>query len=291
MATVPGGDYPAYADAQVRELVERVAPEVLWNDIAWPAPPAALWRLFADYYAAVPEGLVNDRWIARSWVTDALRLRPLRALADRFVERAVRSGRADLTPPRPPHCDVRTPEYAVFPDVRTAKWECVRGIDKSFGYNRNSREEDFLSQRELIHSLADIVSKNGNLLLNVGPRGEDAAIPEAQLRRLRWLGEWLRTNGEAVYGTRPWRRAEGTTREGVPVRFTARGDTVYAILLGAPPGPTVTFEDLPLEGTRRVEVLGCGPLPWRREGTALRVELGALPAGAPAHTVALSPSR
>ena len=288
MASVPGGDYPAYADAQVRELVERVAPEVLWNDIAWPGPPSALWRLFADYYAAVPEGLVNDRWLTRSFVTDALRLRPLRALADRFVERSVRREGADLTPPRPPHCDVRTPEYAVFPDARPKKWECVRGMDKSFGYNRASREEDFLSQRELLHSFADIVSKNGNLLLNVGPRGEDAAIPDAQLRRLRWLGEWLRGNGDAVYGTRPWRRAEGATREGVPVRFTARGDTVYAILLGAPPGGALTLEDVPLADGARVELLGHGPLPWRREGTALRLELGALPASAPAYAVALT---
>lgn len=177
-------------------------------------------------------------------------------------------GRADLTPPKPPHCDVRTPEYAVFPDVRRKKWECVRGIDKSFGYNRISREEDFLSQRDLIHSFADIVSKNGNLLSNVGPRGEDAAIPGAQLRRLQWLGAWLATNGEAVYGTRPWRRAEGATREGVPVRFTARGEGVYAILLGAPPGPALTLEELPLADGARVELLGRGPLSWRREGGA-----------------------
>jgi alpha-L-fucosidase len=285
---VPGGDYPSYADAQVRELVERVAPDVLWNDIAWPGSADALWRLFADYYAAVPEGLVNDRWLTRSRLTDALRLRPLRWLADRLVERAVRSGRADPTPPRPPHCDVRTPEYAVFPGVRREKWECVRGMDKSFGYNRASREEDFLSRSELIHSFADIVSKNGNLLLNVGPRGEDAAIPEPQLRRLRWLGDWLRANGEAVYGTRPWRRAEGATREGVPVRFTARGDVVYALLLGAAPGGALTLEDVPLADGARVELLGKGPVPWRRDGATLRVELGALPADAPAHALALT---
>lgn len=291
MASVPGGDYAAYADAQVRELVERVAPDVLWNDIAWPGPPEALWRLFADYYDAVPDGLVNDRWLTRGWLTDALRLRPLRWLADRLLEAAVRSGRADPAPPRPPHCDVRTPEYASFPQARREKWECVRGIDKSFGYNRASREEDFLQQRELIHSFADAVSKNGNLLLNVGPRGEDGGIPEAQLARLRWLGEWLRTNGEAVYATRPWRRAEGSTREGVPVRFTARGETLYAILLGEPAGSAVTLLDLPLADGARVELLGRGPVPWRREGAGLRVELGALPADAPAHALALAPVR
>ncbi len=291
MASVPGGAYPAYADAQVRELVRRYAPEVLWNDIAWPSGREALFSLLADYYDAVPDGLVNDRWLTRSWITDALRFGPLRALADLLLKRAVRSGRAELTPPRPPHCDVRTPEYAVFPTARPEKWECVRGIDKSFGYNRFSKEEDFLSHAALIHSFADIVSKNGNLLLNVGPRGEDAALPEPQLRRLQWLGAWLATNGDAVYGTRPWRRAEGTTREGLPVRFTARDDAVHAILLGTPAGASVTIEDLaPAEGAR-VELLGRGPLPWRTEGGALRVELGAPLPDAPAHALAISALR
>ncbi|HEX2486570.1 MAG TPA: alpha-L-fucosidase [Myxococcota bacterium] len=287
MASVPGGSYPAYADAQVRELVARVAPDVLWNDIAWPTGRAGLWRLFADYYAAVLEGVVNDRWATRSWVTDALRLRPLRALADRAIERLVARGRANLTPPRPPHCDFRTPEYAVFPDVRREKWECVRGIDKSFGYNRASREEDFLSRRELVHSFADIVSKNGNLLLNVGPRGEDAVVPDAQLARLRWLGEFLARSGEAVYGTQPWRRAEGTTREGVAVRFSARADAVYAIVLGWPAGAVLTLEDVALAEGGGVELLGRGPVRWQRDGTALRVELGEAPRDEPAFALAL----
>jgi alpha-L-fucosidase len=288
MASVPGGDYPAYADAQVRELIERFGPEVLWNDIAWPTRPDALWRLFADYYEAAPEGLVNDRWLTPSWVTRALRMRPVRALADRLLRRLVRSGKADLTPPRPPHCDTRTPEYAVFPTARREKWECVRGIDKSFGYNRVSREEDFLSERELIHSFADIVSKNGNLLLNVGPRGEDAAIPEPQRRRLAWLGAWLRTNGAAVYGTRPWSRAEGTTREGPGVRFTTKGGAVYAIVLGTPPGTSLTLLDFaPPEGAR-VELLGRGPLVWKRDGDALRLELGTPLPPAPAHAFSIS---
>jgi alpha-L-fucosidase len=289
MASVPGGDYPAYADAQVRELIERFGPEVLWNDIAWPTRPEALWRLFADYYEAAPEGLVNDRWLTPSWVTRALRVRPLRALADRLLRRLVRSGKADLTPPRPPHCDTRTPEYAVFPTARREKWECVRGIDKSFGYNRISKEEDFLSERELIHSFADIVSKNGNLLLNVGPRGEDAAIPEPQLRRLAWLGAWLRTNGAAVYGTRPWTRAEGTTREGPGVRFTAKGGAVYAIVLGTPPGTSVTIEAFEAPEGARIELLGRGPVASKRDGGALRIELDAPLPARPAHAFSIAP--
>jgi alpha-L-fucosidase len=125
----------------------------------------------------------------------------------------------------------------------------------------------------------------------VGPRGEDAGIPEPQLRRLQWLGAWLETNGAAVYGTRPWRRAEGATRCGLRVRFTAKGDAVHAILLGTPAGPSVTIEDLAPADGARVELLGRGPRPWRLEQGALRVELGGPLPAAPAHALAISAVR
>ena len=83
------------------------------------------------------------------------------------------------------------------------------------------------------HLLADIASKNGNLLLNAGPMA-DGTVPELQASRLRALGAWLAKNGDAIYGTRPWERAAGETADGIPVRFTSKGDAVFAILLGQP---------------------------------------------------------
>ena len=169
------------------------APDVLWNDIAWPGDQASFYRLVADYYNAIPEGVINDRWLAANWLTRAMKLAPVRAVVDRVLTRAVRKAfekpDAKFAPPPPPHYDARTPEYAVFSESRREKWECVRGMDKSFGYNRMSRPEDFLSREALIHSLADITSKNGNLLLNVGPRGEDAADPRAAARAARLARE------------------------------------------------------------------------------------------------------
>ncbi len=288
MASVPRGDYPAYAEAQVRELIERVAPEVLWNDIAWPTPRDPLLRLFADYYEAVPEGLVNDRWLCDGWLLRALRVPPLRAAFDALLARAVRRGGPATAPPAPTHYDVRTPEYAVFAEIRRRKWECVRGIDKSFGFNRQSRDEDFLGRAELVESFVDIVSKNGNLLLNVGPRGEDAAIPEIQLERLRWLGEWLARNGEAIYGTRPWTRAEGACSAGLPVRFTAREDAVYAIVLGTPPGRELVLRDVRARPGGVVQRLGGGDLAWKQEGPDLRLELDAELEAAPAHALRIA---
>ena len=133
------------------------------------------------------------------------------------------------------------------------------------------------------------MSKNGNLLLNVGPRGEDAAIPErAAPRGSPGSAPGCARTATAVYGTRPWSRAEGTTREGAGVRFTAKDGALYALVLGTPPGTSLTIEDLaPPEGAR-VELLGRGPLAWKRDGTALRIELAAPLPPAPAHAFSIS---
>ena len=292
MAATPLGEYPAYAEAQVRELVERVRPDVLWNDISWPGDQASYNRLIADYYNAIPDGVVNDRWLAANWLTRAMKLAPVRAGVDRLlprlVARAMAKPGAQFAPPKPPHCDARTPEYAVFAEARPEKWECVRGMDKSFGYNRFSQPEDFLSREALIHSVCDIASKNGNLLLNVGPRGEDAQIPEPQLERLAWLGSFMGRSGEALYGTRPWKRAEGATAEGVPVRFTQKDGTLYALLLGRPAGETLTLRDVTLPAGSRARLVGGGELPATQQGSDLVLRLPTLPPEEPAHAIALT---
>ncbi len=291
MAAVPLGDYPAYADAQMRELIERVRPDVLWNDIAWPGDMASFLRLVADYYNAIPEGVINDRWLAANWLTRAMKLAPVRwaveGVLSRAVKKALSKPGAKFAPPKPPHYDARTPEYAVFAEARAEKWECVRGMDKSFGYNRTSRPEDFLTREALVHSLVDITSKNGNLLLNVGPRGEDAQIPAPQLERLGWLASFTERNGEALYGTRPWKRAEGATAEGIPVRFTAKGGTLYALLLGRPNGGGVTLLDVSLPPDTRARLLGAGPTPTLHKGTDLFVQLPEPLPDEPAHAIAL----
>jgi alpha-L-fucosidase len=161
---------------------------------------------------------------------------------------------------------------------------------------------DYKPVNELIGDLVDVVSKNGALLLNVGPRA-DGSIPDAAAERLRAVGRWLEVNGEAIYASRPWRVfGEGPT-ESAPVihgvyadvngrefterdiRFTTRGTTLYATFLAWPESGTVTITSLGEHGDRHqvpiahVELLGSGvPLAWERDGDALRV---ALPARAP----------
>ncbi|MBI3781819.1 MAG: alpha-L-fucosidase [Deltaproteobacteria bacterium] len=284
-ASVPRGDYPAYAEAQVRELIQHVEPDILWNDIAWPTSAKQQYRLFADYYGAVPDGVVNDRWLPMSPLMAALRNPLVRRAFDALMRRSFRKPDAALKPPGIGYFDYQTPEYTVFSEVRRKKWECVRGMDKSFGYNRNSQPQDFISHNDLIHSLADITSKSGNLLLNVGPRGEDATIPDVQIDRLRWIGDWLATNGEAIYDTRPWVRADGRTADGTPVRFTTRGRTVYAILLGTPATAVVTFPDLRQRPTTKARAVGKGAVRCSATVQGLQLELGHLP-DRPAYVIA-----
>jgi alpha-L-fucosidase len=276
--------YERYADAQVRELVARYQPSVLWNDIAWPPHGGRLWRLFADYYEAVPEGVVNDRFgPTPAWLARALRHRPVRAAMDALLRRLVARPGYQMVPPRPPHFDFRTPEYASFPEPTRGKWEATRGIGHSFGFNRNEDEANLIDPDELVRSFVDVVSKNGNLLLNVGPTGEGEIHPRER-SRLAALGRWLATNGEAIHGTRPWRRAEGATACGLPVRFTARGDAVYAIVLASPAAGELRLRGL--DRPRSARVLGHGPVKARAEGGDLVLDWPPGLAAAPAHTVA-----
>jgi alpha-L-fucosidase len=270
LAAVPRGDYPAYAEAQVRELIARYRPSVLWNDIAWPAPGRELWPLFAHYYDAVPDGVVNDRWMPWSPALSATRLAPVARVLDAAVARGARQERG-IIPPRPPYYDVRTPEYTTFPDVQRDHWECVRGIDKSFGYNAQSRPSDFLAHDELLWSFVDIVAKNGNLLLNVGPRGSDASIPEEQRLRLDWLGAWLAPRAALVRGTRPWVTPGDRTAEGTPVRYAARDDLVFAYL--REPGERVTLAEVRSTPRTSVSAWDGSPISWSDGSGAITVTL------------------
>ena len=224
LAAMPGSDYPAYADAQVRELIERYRPSVLWNDILWPTSHSRLMDLFGRYFEMVPDGVVNDRWLTTIPGSQVLKTRFGRSLLDRAAARSLREG--PLIPPKPRFFQFRTPEFATFPHISFTPWECVRGMDHGFGYNRASVETDFLTRDELLRSVVDIAAKGGNLLLNVGPRG-DAQIPDEQLTRLGWLGEHAAAHNASIVGTRPWIRAQDRSTQGHDVRYTAYRDTVW----------------------------------------------------------------
>jgi alpha-L-fucosidase len=232
VAAQPRGHYVDYAEAHLRELIDRYRPSVLWNDISWPGTVRQLAGVLADYYQAVPDGVVNDRFMPWSPLWELAKSKPGRRMLDSYSARGAAAAKG-LVPPKPPLFDVRTPEYAVFDRVQALPWECVRGMDKGFGHNRLSSEEDFISRRDLLWSLTDIAAKGGNLLLNVGPRGEDASIADPQLLRLEWLATFTDAAGAGLFATRPWVHAQGLADDGVEVRYTARDMTVYAFLRSA----------------------------------------------------------
>ena len=140
----------------------------------------------------------------------------------------------------------------------------------------------------MVGNAVDAISKNGVVMLNVALRG-DGTLPENQAAYLTAFGDFLKINGGGIYGTRPWKRAEGATREGIPVRFTAREDCVYATLLGTPAGREVRLVDVPVESEAAVVQLGSPEPPRvRREGDGdLRIEVASGWADRPAHSLGL----
>ncbi len=267
IGSVPGGRYPAYADAQVRELIARYEPSVLWNDISWPTDEQRLFALFADYYNAVPDGVVNDRWRAATWKSKLLRFKSMRRRFDRRYKAYIAKNPKALdgiVPPPIPHSDFRTPEYAKLPKISAKKWESTRGMSHSFGFNRNDTEADYAPFETLLGDFIDCVSKNGNLLLNVGPEA-DGTIPAPQMARLKAFGAWFGVNGDAVYGTRPWAHAEALTSDGLPVRFTQKNGTIYLIVLGSPVGSEIRLREVGLGGNARL-LADDSPVSFNREG-------------------------
>lgn len=113
--------------------------------------------------------------------------------------------------------------------------EC-RGIGRSFGINKEEQCEDYLSAKELLETLCSLVSKGGNFLLNIGPDA-DGTIPVIMEERLLQMGDWLRVNGEAIYGTRIYTKK---LQDGV--YYTKKGDAVYAIINRFPFGSQVLNE-------------------------------------------------
>ncbi len=283
-------DYAQYATAHVRELIHRYRPSVLWNDICW-LPGGDLPALFAEYYNTVPDGLVNDRWIEPSGYRNAL-IDAVARVGGRMIQRLwplIPDSLQSLTFPTSQHYDIRTPEYATYDSIQDRKWESTRGVGHSFGANRNERPEDIVTSTQLVRSLADIVSKNGNLLIGIGP-DEHGRFPDEQLAPLRGLGSWLKINGEAVYGTRTWDTAEATTTEGTAVRFTQRagpGGMVYAILLDL---PTREFgiRDIDASEITGVRLLGAEqPVDWWVRDRMLYLRMPERMPVSPAHVLAL----
>ena len=169
--------------------------------------------------------------------------------------------------------DFDTPEYARYGAVQRRKWESNLGMDPfSYGYNRATPSAQYLNASSIVTSLVDIVSKNGNLLLDVGPRA-DGTIVEVEQRNLREAGMWIREHGEAVFNTTYW----FVTPEEGDVRFTRTGDAFYMACIVEPgdvleiksPVPWVEGDEVRVVGGNMSGVV----VPSERYGEGVRLNL------------------
>jgi alpha-L-fucosidase len=253
--------YVDYVESHWLELIDRYDPCILWGDIGYP-PGYDLPALFAHFYNRHPEGVINDRWMQ---LPIFFYNRVGRMLLTQVIKRAA-SGES----PKVPHCDFVTPEYATLDHISEQKWETCRGIGNSFGYNQFEDDSDYQKAPDLIRLLADVVSKNGNLLLNVGPCPDGSIHPD-QVQAIRGMGDWLELNGDAIYSTRSWQRYKDSDSKGNEVRYTTKDGFLYAIIVHLSEDKVLT---LPLDISTKVLLLENGErLPAERRDQSLVIRL------------------
>ena len=249
--------------ARTSELVDKYQPQLVWFDwwIEQPVFQPYLQKFGAFYYnrGAQWKKDVAINYKNKSWPEKA-------AVLD--IERGQLSG------------------------IRRLFWQTDTSVSRnSWGY---VAKQDYKSADSLVDDLVDIVSKNGALLLNIGPR-PDGTIPEPEQQLLLEIGKWLSVNGEAIYGTRPWKvYGEGPTEvvggsfndtKRPPftyedIRFTGKGPTLYAIVLAWPESGSLLIRSLAagsrlaFRRIRKVEMLGSRQkLEWAIEVNGLNVLL------------------
>ncbi len=251
--------------ARTCELVDKYQPQLVWFDW-WIEQP--IFRPYLQQFAAYyyNQGAQWQRGVAINYKNAA------------FPEEAA----------------VWDIERGQLADLRPRFWQTDTAVAKnSWGYTSN---QEYKTVTSIIGDLVDIVSKNGALLLNIGPR-PDGTIPEQEEKMLLEIGSWLNVNGEAIYGTRPWKIfGEGPTRietgsftdtkrtafTAQDIRFTTRQETLYATMLAWPEQGSITIKALAADANLfgrqigKVELLGHKEeLHWRQDNAGLTIEMPA----------------
>lgn len=270
----------------IYEVIDSYQPDMLWFDFGLGLLRDKYRKEFLAYYYNKAEEWGREVAVTYKKTGAGYNLPPLTAMLDFEV------GKMNELTPHP--------------------WISDTSVDTGFGGSwSHVRNVGFKSGERLIHNLIDRVSKNGYLLLNVGPRA-DGTIPEGAQECLAKMGKWLDINGEAIYGTVPWIHAEegptkgfesGDFNEGCEMRFnsadiryTCKDNNIYATCMGRPgerltmkvfldrtydsdevltgTGPIRNAQYLYPEDIKRITMLGNdGPLPWEFDDDGLQVDI------------------
>ena len=233
---------------QFKDAVQRYKPSIIFSDGEWDQD-SQKWRseeFLAWLYnesSAPQDVVVNDRWGGET----------------RFKHGGYYSTEYDPN------------SGSVNEEFIQQGWEECRGIGRSFGYNRNERPEDYNTSEELIRLLVDIVSRGGNLLLNIGPKA-DGTIPKIMVDRLKDIGVWLDKNGEAIYKTTVNRITQSNNGK---VKYTLSKDcrSIYAFIEEIPDG-NLTLDGIQSTGHERIKLLGTDEeFNWRNRRDKLVIQI------------------
>ena len=241
---IPVKDYlKDYLIPQAAEFIDMYDPDILWYDGDWTTPVEELGTYeIAAYFYNQAEGrkevAVNDRY----GMVGGRTLRNIRG-------------------------DIFTSEYGYgiskgYKTKLSHAWEENRGISQSFGFNWQDTEENVVTSKELVDMLINIVARGGNLLLIVNPDGQ-GALPDMQVKRLKEIGQWLKTNGEGIYYTRPY---DVIAEEAICYTRSKDEQTVYAISLDWP-GDRLELNMVRPADNSEIYLLGYDiPLSWEYKG-------------------------
>jgi len=227
---------------QLKEIVLKYQPSLIFSDAGEWDGSAEYWKtreFLAWLYNEAPnkeEVVVNDRWCSNM------------------------PGN---------HGDYYSSEYKDTDKIGIAHpWEESRGVGGSYGFNRAENLEDYSTSTGLIHELIDIVSRGGNLLLNVGPTA-DGRIPVIMQQRLADIGAWLDVNGEAIYRTTAFRGPRLTGDKFL--RFTKKDNFIYILTLKWPSRP-LEISGLPSNKIAGIKLLGSDvKVNWHKKKQILRI--------------------
>ncbi len=233
-----------YMKPQLKELIENYDPEIIWFDGEW--IPDFTHEQGLELYQYVrslkPSIIINNR-----------------------VDKG-RSGMQGMNKGDKKYAgDFGTPEQEILETSSTLDWESCMTMNDTWGYKKN--DHNWKSAQDLLHNLIDVTAKGGNYLLNVGPTAE-GLIPAPSVERLNQIGQWLKINSKAIYGTE---KLQNNYKQGDKIRFTKeKGSPVYFAIVMEKPDRTIILKNLKPKKDSKITLLGYeNPLEWsfdKKEG-------------------------